>query len=123
MSRRHSQFRSWSLLSSATVFEERTDQVDRANILSSAPIIAGMGFVISRVVAIAIADASVLSFLWGLVIGLTFATAGVVVLASTETDGRSHSPDTRHPKRIPFVTAGGILLLALLTGIVLGIVL
>lgn len=101
----------------------RSGHVDRANVVGSAPIIAGTGFVLSRAVAIAIANASALTFLWGLVIGLTFATAGVVVLMSTENDDRSRRPGARRTDRIPFATAGGVLLLSLLTGVVLGVVL
>lgn len=97
------------------------DAVDRASVVGSAPIIAGTGFVLSRAVAIVLAGASGLTFLWGLVIGLAFATAGVVVLASTETDSLGRS--TQHVERIPFATAGGVLLLSLLTGVVLGAVL
>lgn len=100
----------------------RSDDVDRANVVGSAPIIAGTGFVLSRAAAIAIANASALTFLWGLVIGLAFATAGVVVLMSTEND-HSHRPGARRADRVPFATAGGALLLSLLTGVVLGAVL
>ena len=92
--------------------------VDRANVVGSAPIIIGTGFVLSRTIAIAIADASALTFLWGLVIGLAFATTGVVVLVSTENDtprrGRARA------SRVPIATAGGVLALSLLTGAVLG---
>ena len=80
MSRRHPRNRSWASLVGETVRGERADHVDRASVVGSAPIIAGTGVVLSRTVAIAFADASGLAFLWGLVIGLAFATAGVVVL-------------------------------------------
>lgn len=120
VSRHQSRFRSWVSLLGANILEERTDQVDRASVLGSSPIIAETGFVLSHVVAIAVADASGLSFLWGVIIGLAFATAGVVVLASAETDPQSRYPNTHHSERIPFAMAGGVLLLALLTGIVLG---
>lgn len=99
------------------------EAVDRASVVGSAPIIAGTGFILSRIVAIAVADASALTFLWGLVIGLAFATAGVVVLISTERDDTVGRPGSRAAGRIPFATAGGVLLLALLTGTVLGVVL
>lgn len=103
---------------------DRMNQVERASVLGSTPIVAGIGFIFSRAVAIAIAGASGLSFLWGLVIGLAFATAGVVVLASAETDGDARSLNAHHSKQqVPLATAGGVLLLALLTGIVLGTVL
>lgn len=98
------------------------EAVDRASVVGSAPIIAGTGFVLSRAVAIVLAGASGLTFLWGLVIGLAFATAGVVVLASTET-GFEQGRSARRIERIPFTTAGGVLLLSLLTGVVLGTVL
>lgn len=93
--------------------------VDRANVVGSAPIVAGTGFVLSRTVAIAIADASALTFLWGLVIGLAFATAGVVFLLSTETDSRQRARTARD-SRVPLATASGVLALSLLTGAVLG---
>ena len=99
-----------------------TERVDRASVVGSAPIIAGTGVVLSRAVAIVLAGASGLTFLWGLVIGLALATAGVIVLASTETDSRLGRPAHR-VERIPFTTAGGVLLLSLLTGVVLGTVL
>jgi hypothetical protein len=125
MSRRHPRSgSSWTSLPGANVLSERADEIDRASVVGSAPIVAGTGFVLSRAVAIVIANASGLSFLWGLVIGLAFATAGVVVFASTETDIQSHHPGVRRSKQqIPFATAGGVLLLSLLTGIVLGAVL
>lgn len=125
MSRRHSRSRSSRVsLPSVDTLGDRMDEVERASVLGSAPIIAGTGFVLSRAVAIAIAGASGLSFLWGLVIGLAFATTGVVVFASTETDGDARSLNTHRSKQqVPFATAGGVLLLALLTGIVLGTVL
>jgi hypothetical protein len=94
-------------------------EVDRANVVGSAPITAGTGFVLSRTVAIAIADASALTFLWGLVIGLAFATAGVVFLLSTETDTRRGARAARG-SRVPLATASGVLALSLLTGAVLG---
>jgi purine-cytosine permease-like protein len=99
-----------------------TGAIDRASVVGSAPIIAGTGFVLSRAVAIVLAGASGLTFLWGLVIGLAFATAGVVVLASTETGFEPGRP-ARRTERIPLTTAGGVLLLSLLTGVVLGTVL
>jgi len=92
--------------------------VDRANVVGSAPIITGAGFVLSRTVAIAIADASALTFLWGLVIGLAFATAGVVFLVSIEDDTRRRGRVRASP--VPIATAGGVLSLSLLTGAVLG---
>ncbi len=105
------------------VLGERVDGMDRASVVGSAPIVAGTGFVLSRAVGIVLASASALTFLWGLVIGLAFAAAGVVILASTETDSRSRHPGVRRPERIPLATAGGVLLLSLLTGVVLGTVL
>lgn len=96
--------------------------VDRASVIGSAPIIAGTGFVLSRAVAIVLAGASGLTFLWGLIIGLAFATAGVVVFASTETDARPGRP-ARRMEHVPLTTAGGVLMLSLLTGVVLGTVL
>jgi hypothetical protein len=101
---------------------DSTEAVERASVVGSAPIIAGTGFVLSRAVAIVLAGASGLTFLWGLVIGLAFATAGVVVFASTETDSRPGRP-ARRMERVPLTTAGGVLLLSLLTGVVLGTVL
>jgi purine-cytosine permease-like protein len=98
------------------------EAVERASVVGSAPIIAGTGFVLSRAVAIVLAGASGLTFLWGLVIGLAFATAGVVVFASTETESRPGRP-ARRMERVPLTTAGGVLLLSLLTGVVLGTVL
>lgn len=124
MPRRHSRsVPSWMPLVGGNAVGESSSHIDRASVLGSAPIIAGTGFVLSRTVAIAVANASALTFLWGLVIGLAFATAGVVVLISTENDERLHRPGARHAERIPFATAGGALLLSLLTGVVLGIVL
>jgi hypothetical protein len=122
MSRRQSRFGSWNPLVGQNGLGGRTEQVDRASVLGSAPIIAGTGFVLSRAVAIVLAGASGLSFLWGLVIGLGFATAGVVILASTETDSQPRL-SARRAERIPLATAGGVLLLSLLTGVVLGTVL
>ena len=122
MSRRHRRPGSSGTLAGVNRLRERMDAVDRASVVGSAPIIAGTGFVLSRTVAIVLAGASGLTFLWGLVIGLAFATAGVVVLASTETDSRL-GRSTQHVERIPFATAGGVLLLSLLTGVVLGAVL
>lgn len=120
MSRRHPRFESsWGPLDRIT---GRTDEVDRANVVGVAPVVAGTGFVLSRAIAMLIADASGLAFLWGLVIGLGLATAGVVVLASTETDSRTHR-GTHAVARVPLATAGGVLLLSLLTGLVLGTVL
>lgn len=98
------------------------EAVDRASVVGSAPIIAGTGFVLSRAVAIVLAGASGLTFLWGLVIGLAFATTGVIVLASSETDSRLRRPD-RRMERVPLTTAGGVLVLSLLTGVILGTVL
>jgi hypothetical protein len=122
MSRRQSRFGLWNPLVGQNGPGGRTEQVDRASVLGSAPIIAGTGFVLSRAVAIVLAGASGLSFLWGLVIGLGFATAGVVILASTETDSQPRL-SARRAERIPLATAGGVLLLSLLTGVVLGTVL
>lgn len=101
----------------------RTDEVDRASVVGSAPVIAGTGFVLSRAVAMVVAGGSALTFLWGLVIGLGFATAGVVVLASNERTEDSFHPGRSTVERIPLVTAGGVLMLSLLTGVVLGTVL
>lgn len=124
MSRRQHRSRSsWASLAGATVRGKRTDRVDRASVVGSAPIIAGMGFLLSRIVAIAVTDASGLTFLWGLVIGLAFATTGVAVLISTENDARSRKLGARRTERIPFATAGGVLVLSLLTGVVLGAIL
>lgn len=125
MSRRHPRSRlSGTSLPAVDALSNRIDQVERASVLGSAPIIAGTGFVLSRAIAIVLAGASGLSFLWGLVIGLAFATTGIVVLASTETDGDPRSLNTRRSKQqVPLATAGSVLLLALLTGIVLGAVL
>ncbi|EMA45009.1 hypothetical protein [Halococcus saccharolyticus] len=109
---------SWQSLLGKLVPSAQRD-VDRANVVGSAPIIAGTGFVLSRTVAIAIADASALTFLWGLVIGLAFATAGVVFLLSTETDTRRGARTVR-ASRVPLATASGVLALSLLTGAVLG---
>lgn len=100
----------------------RTDHVDRASVYGIAPILLGIGFILSRVVAIAIADASALTFLWGLVIGLAFATAGIVFLISNEDDERARHPRTQ-AAQVPFAKAGGALVLSLLTGALLGIVL
>ena len=94
------------------------NNVDRASVVGSAPIITGAGFVLSRTVAIAIADASALTFLWGLVIGLAFAIAGVVFLVSTESGIRRRA-GTR-ASQVPVTTAGGVLGFSLLTGAVLG---
>ncbi|EMA53663.1 MULTISPECIES: hypothetical protein [Halococcus] len=119
MSRRRRRLQSsWQSLLGKLVPSAQGD-VDRANVVGSAPIIAGTGFVLSRMVAIAIADASALTFLWGLVIGLAFATAGVVFLLSTETDTRRGARAVRS-SRVPLATASGVLALSLLTGAVLG---
>ena len=125
MSRRHPRSGpSWMpLVGGNALGGSSVEAVDRASVVGSAPIIAGTGFILSRIVAIAVADASALTFLWGLVIGLAFATAGVVVLISTERDDTVGRPGSRAAGRIPFATAGGVLLLALLTGTVLGVVL
>ena len=101
----------------------RTDSVDRASVVGSAPVVAGTGFVLSRAVAMVVAGGSGLTFLWGLVIGLGFATAGVVVLASSERTGDRMRTGRSPVERIPLTTAGGVLLLSLLTGVVLGTVL
>jgi hypothetical protein len=123
MSRRHRRpGSSWNSLPGANTFDGRADRIDRASVVGSAPIIAGTGFVLSRAVAIVLANASGLSFLWGVVIGLGFATAGVVVLASTESDSRPRQ-GARRAEGVPLMTAGGALLLSLLTGVMLGAVL
>lgn len=124
MSRRHPYSgSSRTALPGVNLLGEHIDEIDRASVVGSAPIVAGTGFVLSRAVAIVLASASALTFLWGLVIGLAFATAGVVILASTETNTHSHHPGSRRRERIPLATAGGVLLLSLLTGVVLGTVL
>ncbi|WP_049900148.1 hypothetical protein [Halococcus agarilyticus] len=119
MSRRRRRLQSSrpSLVDWLTPDRTRND-VNRASVVGSAPIITGAGFVLSRTVAIAIADASALTFLWGLVIGLAFAVAGVVFLVSTESDTRRRAG--ARASQVPIATAGGVLGLSLLTGAVLG---
>lgn len=124
MPRRHRRLlSSWPSLTRSTPDGSRR-HVDRATVVGSAPIITGTGFVLSRTVAIAIANAPAVTFLWGLVIGLAFATAGIVFLFSTEGDARRRSSvRSARTDRVPLATTGGVLALALLTGAVLGTVL